>query len=176
MQEPWEIAWEIIEELPKEVKYEWVGGDAVYGNSRELRKKLRDSGRSYVLDVSSEMKVYVRDPQPYLPVKTGNKGRQPTRLVSAETPLSLKDLIKTIPDEEWSRIEYREGTKGRLSKEAVLKKVWVWKKGRTEVEEAELLISRRAKEEEEKFSLWNAAEGELSVETALCATNAKILD
>jgi SRSO17 transposase len=162
-----EIAWEIIEELPEEVKYEWVGGDAVYGNSRELREKLRRSGRSYVLDVTSEMKVYVVDPQPYLPVKIGNKGRQATRLESAETPISLKDLIKTIPDEEWRRIEYREGTKGTLSKEAVLKKVWIWKKGRTEVEEAELLMSRREEGEEEKFSLCWELEGGLSVETAL---------
>ena len=162
-----EIAWKLIEGLPKEVEYEWVGGDAVYGNSGELRKKLRESGRSYVLDVTSEMKVYETNPNPYLPIKKGNKGRHPTRLESAEKSISLKDLIKTIADEEWARIEYWEGTKGRLAKEAVLKKVWVWKKGREEVEEAELLISRREKEEEEKFSLCWEAEGGLSVETAV---------
>ncbi len=162
-----EIAWRIIEGLPKEVEYEWVGGDAIYGNSRELREKLRLSGRSYVMDVTSEMKVYLTEPKPYLPVKTGNKGRQPTRLVSAEKPISLKELIKTIPAQEWKRIEYREGTKGKLSKEAVLKKVWIWKTGLAEVEEAELLMSRREPEEEEKFSLCWEAEGELSVEKGL---------
>ena len=162
-----EIGWKIIEELPKEVEYEWVGGDAIYGNSRELREKLRLSGRSYVMDVTSEMKVYLTDPKPYLPAKTGNKGRQRTRLVSAEKAISLKELIKTIPAQEWRRIEYREGTKGKLSKEAVLKKVWIWKAGLAEVEEVELLMSRREAEEEEKFSLCGAAEGELSVEKGL---------
>lgn len=162
-----EIAWGIIEGLPETVKYGWVGGDAIYGNSRELREKLRSGGRSYVMDVTSEMKVYVTNPTPYLPVETGNKGRQPTGLVSAEKPISLKDLIKTISAEEWKRVEYRAGTKGKLSKEAVLKKVWLWKTGLAEVEEAALLMSRREPEEEEKFSLCWEAEGELSVETAL---------
>ena len=162
-----EIGWKIIEELPKEVEYEWVGGDAIYGNSRELREKLRLSGRSYVMDVTSEMKVYLTDPKPYLPAKTGNKGRQRTRLVSAEKAISLKELIKTIVAQEWRRIEYREGTKGKLSKEAVLKKVWIWKAGLAEVEEVELLMSRREAEEEEKFSLCWEAEGELSVEKGL---------
>ena len=119
------------------------------------------------MDVTSEMKVYLSDPKPYLPTKTGNKGRLPTKSVSDEKPISLKELILTIPDQEWERIEYREGTKGTLSKEAVLKKVWIWKKGWAQVEETQLLMSRREETEEEKFSLCDPAEGELSVETAL---------
>jgi len=79
----------------------------------------------------------------------------------------LKKLIGESEASEWKRIEYREGTKGVLVREAVLKKVWIWKKGTAEIEEAELLISRKVDQTEVKYSLCDEPKGELRVETAL---------
>ena len=93
-----------------------------------------------------------------------------------EKKLSLKNLVEQIEEREWKTIKYRQGTKGKLVREAVLKKVWIWKKGTVEIEAAELLISRKLDGTEVKYSLCDEPKAELSVEVALCATDAKILD
>ncbi len=83
-----------------------------------------------------------------------------------EAKISLKKLVEEIEASEWQTIEYREGTKGKLVREAVLKKVWIWKKGTAEIEEAELLISRKIDQTEVKYSFCDEPKGELSVEVA----------
>ncbi len=161
-----ELGLEIIKELEGVIEYDWIGGDSIYGNSPELRQSLRELGKAYVMDVGEELQVCLEKPQPYLPKRVG-KGRPRTNLVIDEAKISLKKLVEEIEAGEWQAIEYREGTKGKLVREAVLKKVWIWKKGTLEIEEAELLISRKTDQTEVKFSLCNAPQGELSVETAL---------
>jgi len=161
-----ELAWEIIEQLEAVVEYDWVGGDTIYGNSPELRKALKERAKAYVLDVGEELKVCLAEPQPYLPKVTGS-GRRRKRLVIAEKAVALKDIIGQIKAEEWQTIQYRAGTKGRLVREAVLKKVWIRKKGTSEIEEAQWLISRKSDETEVKYSLCDEPRKELSVETAL---------
>ncbi len=161
-----ELGLEIIKELEGAIEYDWVGGDSIYGNSPGLRHRLRELGKAYVMDVGEELQVCVDKPQPYVP-KSSGRGRARSRVVIDEEKISLKKLIGEIEAREWKTIEYREGTKGRLVREAVLKKVWIWKKGTLEIEEAELLISRKIDQTEEKYSLCNEPKGELSVETAL---------
>ena len=152
-----------------------MGGDSVYGNSPQLRQWLRELGKAYVMDVGEDLQICLEKPLPYLPKRVG-KGRPRTNLVIDEAKISLKKLVEEIEAGEWQTIEYREGTKGKLVREAVLKKVWIWKKGTEEIEAAELLISRKIDQTEVKFSLCDEPQGELSVEVALCATDAKILD
>ena len=161
-----ELGWEIIEELEGFIEYDWVGGDSVYGNSPELRHRLRELGKAYVMDVGEELQVCLEKPHPFLP-KSRGRGRTRSRLVIAEEKISLKKLIGEIEAREWQTIEYREGTKGKLVREAVLKKVWIWKKGTAEIEEAKLLISRKSDKTEVKYSLCDEPKGELSVEVAL---------
>ncbi len=108
----------------------------------------------------------VEKPQPYLPTPSG-RGRNRSRLVIAEEKISLKKLIGEIQAGEWQTLEYRQGTKGRLVREAVLKKVWIWKKGTEEIEETKVLISRKLDKTEVKYSLCNEPKGELSIEVAL---------
>lgn len=161
-----ELALEIIEDLQGVVQYDWVGGDTVYGNSPELRKSLRESRKAYVLDVGETLAVCLEQPQPYLPKGSG-KGRRKTRLVIDEKTVSLKVLITEIEADQWQKIKYRDGTKGEMVREAVMKKVWIWKKGTTEVEAAELLISRKVDKAEVKYSLCHEPIKELKLKTAL---------
>ena len=87
--------------------------------------------------------------------------------VIAQAKISLKKLLGEIEESEWQTIEYRQGTKGKLVREAVLKKVWIWKKGTAEIEETEVLISRKSDKTEVKYSLCDEPQGELNVEVAL---------
>lgn len=161
-----ELGLEIIEELEGVIQYDWVGGDSIYGNSPELRKALRELGKSYVMDVGEELQVCLEKPHPFVPESSG-RGRKRSRYVIVEQKISLKKLTAEIEESEWQRINYRTGTKGNLVREAVMKRVWIWKKGTAEIEESEVLISRKIDKTEVKYSLCEASRKELSVEVAL---------
>lgn len=161
-----EIGLEIIKELEGVIEYDWVGGDSVYGNSPQLREELRELGKAFVLDVGEELQVCVEKPHPLVPPSSG-KGRKRSRYVIEEQKISLQNLLAEVPERQWQSLTYREGTKGKLVREAVLMKVWIWEKGTEKVEAAELLISRKEDKTEVKYSLCFEPSGELSVETAL---------
>jgi len=139
-----ELAAELIEQLPAEVSDEWVGGDTIYGNSPLLRKKLKSLGKAFVLDVGEQLKVYLTDPEPFLPTVDGGsrRGRKPKRLVSGQAGIELRQLGAEIGLREWQKIHYRNGTKERLVREAVLLPVFVWTGDTAEVEQLQLIISR----------------------------------
>ena len=99
--------------------------------------------------------------------RSSGGGRPRSRWVIDEEKISLKNLIGEIEEKQWQVIKYRQGTKGKLVREAVLKKVWIWKKGRAEIEEAELLISRKIDKTEVKYSLCHEPAGELEIERGL---------
>jgi len=164
-----ELAVELIEQLPAAVAYEWVGGDTIYGNSPLLRRKLRESGRAFVLDVGEQLKVYLSDPEPLVPeVAGGGRGRKPTRLVSRERAVELRQLVEEIKAHQWQTMEYRTGTAERLRREAVRLPVFIWTgKGAAEVEAVWLLISRALDGKEIKYSVCDKASSEWSLKEVL---------
>jgi SRSO17 transposase len=161
-----ELGLEIIKEIEGVIEYDWVGGDSIYGNSPKLRVALRELGKAFVMDVGEELQVCLEKPHPFVPESRG-KGRNRSRYVIEEKKISLKNLVGEIRASEWKTIKYREGTKGKLVREAVLMKVWIWQKETAEVEEAQVLISRKLDQTEIKYSLCDAPVGKLNVETAL---------
>jgi hypothetical protein len=118
------------------------------------------------MDVGEELQVCLEKPVPYVPESSG-KGRNRSRYVIEEKKLSLKNLVEDIEESEWQSIKYREGTKGKLVREAFLKKVWIWKKGTAEVEETKVLTSRKTDKTEVKYSFCEEPNKELKVEIAL---------
>ncbi len=165
-----ELAAELIEQLPAAVAYEWVGGDTIYGNSPLLRRKLRESGKAFVLDVGEQLKVYLSDPEPFVPAAAAGsgRGRKPTRLVSRERAVELRQLIAEIAAQEWRAIEYRTGTAQRLRREAVRLPVFIWTgDAAAEVEAVWLLISRALDGQEIKYSVCDKASGGLSLKEVL---------
>lgn len=161
-----ELGWEMVKQLEGVIEYDWVGGDTIYGNSTFLRAELRKIKKAFVLDVGQELHVCLAQPQPMIRAKSG-RGRKPHRYVIEEEKISLQSLVQRLESSRWQTISYREGTKGRLTREAVLQKVWIWRKGTEEVEAAELLISRKTDKTEVKYSLCFEPQKELTVEKAL---------
>lgn len=91
-------------DLASKVTYDWVGGDAIYGNAPELRQYLLGQKQAFVVDVGQQLKVYLVDPQPYLSDSPLGKGRKPTHLLSEQQSLALKELLPTIADEGWKTL------------------------------------------------------------------------
>lgn len=62
---------------PGQVRADWVGGDAAYGNAPALRQALQQRGQAYVLDVGPGLQLYQADPTPAAVPAWSGRGRPP---------------------------------------------------------------------------------------------------
>ena len=97
-----------------EVKFGWVGGDALYGNNHTLRRSLDDRGITFVMDVSNDQHAYCKDPNPYMPELTPGQGRPRKFFISDEKSASIAKLVESLPENQWEKIKVRKATKGTL--------------------------------------------------------------
>ena len=75
-----------------QIKYDWVGGDSIYGNSTALRTGLTEANKLFVMDTSEKQLVYLEHPKPYIPDSKPGKGRKKTSFVSDVVPIKVKDF------------------------------------------------------------------------------------
>lgn len=163
-----ELAIEIHESVGGKVKYDWVGGDSIYGNSPTLRHYLAGAGETFVLDVGEGLGVYLNDPQPAVPPRTSKRGATPTQFTTTEKKVLLKDLIHQISADQWRVIGHRNGTKGSLLRKAALIDVYVWDTAyQDKVERLQLIISTDKDGSEVKFSVCYQKNGKMTREDAL---------
>ena len=152
------LALEMIKQMGDGVKYDWVGGDSIYGNSIELRKGLQELGQLFVMDVGENLLVYVEDPQPYIPVAKSGRGRNNSSYVSDYKSLKVKDLKANLTDSQCKTYTVRKGTKDPMIRKVVVLDVYVWSAKRVTTAKAEklrLIISCNPDGSEVKYSLTN---------------------
>lgn len=164
-----ELAIEILKNLPASVRYDWVGGDCIYGNSLALRQYLYEQQQAFVLDVAETLGVYLEKPVLYVPDKKEGRGRTPTNYICDQKPIQLKDLLTQVKKSDWQTLTHRIGAKGSMVRKAVLLDVYVWNVERgNEIETLQLLISTEEDGSEVKYSIcYGGNEGKMVLETAL---------
>jgi SRSO17 transposase len=153
-----ELALAMIEQMQGQISYDWTGGDTIYGNSPLLRQGLHKLKQLFVMDTSEQQLVYLEYPRPYIPASKPGRGRKKSSWVSDVKPLSTKELLSSLPDEQWKTFTIRQGTKGPLIRQVVVLEVYLWKHKRPnndEVEHLRLIISRNVDKSEVKYSLTN---------------------
>ncbi len=150
-----ELAAELVGELAGQgVVGDWVGGDALYGNSPSLRRALVEMGQAFVLDVTPTRKVHLSDPAlpPY-----GGAG-----------PVAIEGVGCLLAADRWQQIAHRQGTKGPLVRQAALVRVWLAKSGSEPASGPFwLLVSRETDGTQVKFSLCHQPHGPVDVAVAL---------
>ena len=152
------LALQMIQQMKGEVKYDWVGGDSIYGNSKALRQGIQQLEQLFVMDVGEDLLVYLEDPRPYIPDSKPGRGRKNSSYVSDFEPLKVKHLQKGITDFQWKTYTIRKGTKGPKIRKVVVLDVYVWSAKRVttaEVEKLRLIISCNKDGSEIKYSLTN---------------------
>jgi SRSO17 transposase len=152
------LALQMIQQMKGEVKYDWIGGDSIYGNSKVLRQGLHQLEQLSVMDVGEDLLVYTQDPKPYVPASKPGKGRKKSSYVSDIKPVKVKDLQKELTDLHWKAYTIRKGTKGPLIRKVVVLEVYVWSAKRVTSPKAEklrLIISCKEDGSEVKYSLTN---------------------
>jgi SRSO17 transposase len=155
-----ELSLEIVKEArSRGLQFEWVGGDEVYGNNRELTDALEGMGETFLMDVSSNLHVYEADPRseakPARPCRVGHSMKNKS---GDQKPRSrtVEALVKERFASESRTITVRETTKGTMRVRIWVKEVWQGE-GKAAEPRPRLLVVRREKDGTFKYSLSNAS-------------------
>jgi SRSO17 transposase len=140
-------------------RFQWVGGDGLYGHDSKFRRAVALQGLLYMLDIHSTDGVYVEKPSIDVPARTAAKGKAPVNLKADQSAIKVKDIAASLSKEQWKQYPLRNGSKGPLVVDIWVQEVFTWD-GKGVQAEKELLVIRRTKNEagayEYKYSLSNA--------------------
>ena len=152
-----ELALEMVAEDKKRgVKFDWVGGDGLYGHNTEFCKGLDNLGQFYVLDVHKDELIFTQKPDIYLPEKKSGKGRKPSRLKANKKAVRLVQYANNLQLRNWETIKIRKTTKGWLKLNIHIARVWVWDGKEKQAREQTIVISKTInKKPKMKYSFSN---------------------
>lgn len=109
------LALEMLAEHGKSLPHTWIAGDDEMGRSSAFRRDLQALNERYLLAVPSN--TLVRDLEAELP-KYAGRGRRP------EVPFTRADRWReALPENAWTTIEVRDGSRGPLTTQAVKTRV-----------------------------------------------------
>lgn len=114
------------QDIARGVKFDWVGGDGLYGHSYELCKSIDELKLLFVLDVHKDEKVYMEVPRFEIPNQKGSRGRKPEKLKSNIPEFRLDKIFENIPEQDWKLEQIRNTTKGLLKLYVYKTEVWNW--------------------------------------------------
>ncbi len=90
-----------------------VLGDCAYGDKTELRTRLDQAGRQYVLSVSPDTTVFCPETSFEVPEpRNGGSGRQKTRARPDREPEAIGALIARQSADAWQTVTFRDGPDG----------------------------------------------------------------
>jgi SRSO17 transposase len=120
-----ELALEMIERAAERgLPFRWVGGDCVYGDNAKFVRGVRELGKYYVVDVSSDTRVWVEEPTIIPAGSQGPRGRPTGKAKAAIDPELLTTVAARLPAAAWRRLTVAEGSQGPRVWEYA--EVWVW--------------------------------------------------
>jgi SRSO17 transposase len=160
-----ELALDIVKrQKANGVKFDWVGGDGLYGNAPDFLQGLDMLGLLFVIDVHSDQRIYTQPPLIKIPEAKPGRGRNTTSYKCEEKSVEVRQFAAAITDNEWHNIDIREGTKGTVKCKAHVCKVYTWQAGAPTSVERVLVIrkTQTATGEEMKYALSNAKDGQYS--------------
>jgi len=143
----------VIEQVP----FRWVGGDSVYGDSPKFVQGVRQLGKWYVLDTSSDARVWLHQPQVEKGAKSSRGGGPRKRPKVTTKPVTVVEAIEQLPAKAFERITVSEGSQGPIVYEYAQLTVWFSEDGSPAAEAERLLVRRSLGQEPElKYHRSNA--------------------
>jgi len=96
--------------------FAWVTADELYGDSPAFRDGVAELNKWYFTEIKCSTLLWRCRPEVYVPEWKG-RGRRPTRLRlrnPADRPVSVQELVGSIPKEGWTIATIKEGSKGPI--------------------------------------------------------------
>ena len=96
--------------------FAWVTADELYGDSPAFRDGVAELNQWYFTEIKCSTLLWRCRPEVYVPEWKG-RGRRPTRLClrnPADRPVSVQELVGSIPKEGWTIATIKEGSKGPI--------------------------------------------------------------
>lgn len=112
-----QLAAEMVTEMAtkKAISFQWITADEAYGRCGDFLDSVGKHG-SYFAEIPKDTHVWLNRPKTEIPQWSG-KGRKPNRekLVEGEpSSQTVAEVIKGFPEESWTRMKIKEGTKGPI--------------------------------------------------------------
>ena len=145
-----ELGWQMIQRVwERNLPFEAVAFDTLYGRNSWLRDQLSTAGLEYYADTPVNTKVYLKPPVIGVPQnKRGPKAKK-KRVLS---PKAVRvDRLRHDPDTIWHTITLRPSERGYLKADFARRRVWTVRDNHTIIEEW-LLIRRDGKKHTYTFS------------------------
>lgn len=122
-----DMALDIIRNLhSKDVSFNHVGFDALYGNSGKLIGGLDKDGIQFIGDIRKNIQVFLKEPVYSIPApKTARKGRKPKNSKPDQQEISVSKYLATLTANDFEEISFRDETKQKICAMFHKKKVWV---------------------------------------------------
>jgi SRSO17 transposase len=157
-----ELALDMIDEdVKRGVKFDWIGGDGLYGHNFQLTKGLDERGLFYVLDVHKDELIFKENPEICVPEKSQGKGRPPKKLKAFGGQCRLDKYIEDLKDSDWTKDDVRKTTKGWKRLYVHIAEVWVWNGNESKARKRTLVITKTAdKKPKIKYSFSNGGVNE----------------
>lgn len=145
--------------------FRWVTGDSVYGVSPTFCQGIRSLGKWYVLDSSSDARVWTSQPE-VIPAgtKPPGRGRPTTTPKPATKPERVADVAAALPAGAWRRVAVAEGSQGPRVFDYAELEVWFSEDGLPSGPERLLVRRGVGQEPEWKYHRTNAS-AEVSLQT-----------
>ena len=139
------------------VEFEWVGGDAFYGDDPEFLRKLDQMGETFMLDIHKDQPIYLSDPTPYIPDRKSNRGRTPTQLKTDQIAVEVQQWAAEQLKSAGEKMLVRNSTKGFIFARVVHREVWLWDGEEQQAHQWHLVVSdTNLSKNNRKYSLSNA--------------------
>ncbi len=152
-----QLALDMIEQdIERGIKFDWIGGDGLYGHNVELCDGIDKLDKLYVLNVHKDEKVFLSEPTFSIPKKTKGRGRKPTKLKANQDDIRLDKLIYQLDDQQWILEEIRDTTKGKLRLYVYKTDIWTWDSKSDKATRRTLIITKTQEAKPKvKFSFSN---------------------
>ncbi|MFD9420873.1 IS701 family transposase [Streptomyces goshikiensis] len=112
--EKWRLALDMLDTLAGwDMRPPVVVADAAYGTNAHFRAGLADRGIHYVLAIRADVSAYPFDAEPEAPPRKGPVGCWPQPRYRHPAP-SVATLAAGLGPEAFTRVTWRQGTRGRL--------------------------------------------------------------
>ena len=143
-----ELALEMIRQArSRGLGYQWIGGDEVYGNNRELTDALDAMAEVYLMDVSKDLRVWEQKPEVRAPEREARRGRPRGGLEEAKKRCgyqSVSALAQKHFEKQGRLVGLRPSTRGQLRYRLWAARVWLWGGGRDAARECWLVVRQEA--------------------------------